>query len=84
MNKPLAAVSAIVDQGNEVVFGKESYIRNIESGIKIPMIRRNGTYEIVVEFEVDDEDEDEDDMEIGVVQEAALFMRPARPLAKFA
>ena len=58
-------------------FGKESYIRNIESGIKIPMIRRNGTCEIVVEFEVDDEDEDEDDMGIGVVQEAALFVGPA-------
>jgi hypothetical protein len=41
------------------------------------MIRRNGKYEIVVEFEVDDEDEDENDMEIGVVQETALFTRPA-------
>ena len=76
VNKPLAAVSAIVDQGNVVVFGKESYIENLATRIRIPMTRRNGTYEIEVEFEIDDDDDDTMETD-AVTSEAAPCRRPA-------
>ena len=50
--KPLAAVSAIVDAGNEVVFsGQGSYIRNTSTGEVIHLQREKGTY--VMEVGVD-------------------------------
>ena len=52
--KPLAAVSSIVDEGNVVVFGPGpwgSFIQNVQSGEKIFMSRKKGTYVIQVEFE---------------------------------
>ena len=51
--KPLAAVSSIVDEGNVVVFGPGpwgSLIQNVQSGEKIMMTRRKGTYVIAVDF----------------------------------
>ena len=42
---PLASVSAIVDEGNVVVFGQhESFIENTSTGQRIPMCRRNGVF----------------------------------------
>lgn len=43
--KPLAAVSAIVDAGNEVVFAKQgSFIRNIRTGERIFLKREGGLH----------------------------------------
>ena len=43
--RPLASVSAIVDEGNVVVFGQhESFIENVSTGQRIPMCRRNGVF----------------------------------------
>ena len=43
VKRPLASVSAIVDEGNVVVFGQhESFIENVSTGQRIPMCRRNG------------------------------------------
>ena len=53
VKKPLAAVSAIVDEGNVVVFGPGpwgSFIQNVQSGERIPMERKKGTYVIRVEY----------------------------------
>ena len=54
VKKPLAAVSSIVEKGIVVVFGPGedgSFIQNIETGEKIMMIRKKGTYVIKAEFE---------------------------------
>ena len=49
--KPLASVSRIVQKGNKVVFGvEESYIENVKSGKRIPIILENGTYHLDVEY----------------------------------
>ena len=70
VKRPLAAVSAIVDEGNKVVFStKESYIENEVTKERIPLIRKNGVYviELVTEngakktgskMEIDGVDED--------------------------
>ena len=45
VKRPLASVSAIVDEGNVVVFGhRESFIENVSTGQRIPMCRRNGVF----------------------------------------
>ena len=45
VTKPLAAVSAIVDAGNRVVFCKEgSFIENTKTGEKISLKCERGTY----------------------------------------
>ena len=54
VQKPLAAVSAIVEAGNEVVFrsgANDSFIRNPKTGEKVPLKRERGTYtmEVVVD-----------------------------------
>ena len=42
VKRPLASVSAIVDEGNVVVFGQhKSFIENVSTGQRIPMCRRN-------------------------------------------
>ena len=42
---PLASVSAIVDEGNIVVFGpRESYIENTSTVQRIPVSRRKGVF----------------------------------------
>ena len=54
VRKPLGAVSAIVDQGNTVVFSKgRSYIKNDTTGETIPVVRSGGTYVIQVEVETE-------------------------------
>ena len=43
VQRPLAAVSAIVDEGNTVVLGaKRAYIENDITKERIPMVRKNG------------------------------------------
>ena len=43
VKRPSASVTAIVDEGNVVVFGQqESFIENVSTGQRIPMCRRNG------------------------------------------
>ena len=45
VKRPLASVSAIVDEGNIVVFGpQESHIENTSTGQRIPTIRRKGVF----------------------------------------
>ena len=45
VKRPLASVSALVDEGNVVVFGQhESFIENTNTGQRIPMSRRNGVF----------------------------------------
>ncbi len=53
VNKPLAAVSRILDKGNTVVFsrsGEGSFIKNEKSGEKIPILEEKGTFVLDVEF----------------------------------
>ena len=50
VKKPLGAVSAIVDEGNEVTFRKEGgFIKNLSTGKKIWMKRRGGLFVIELE-----------------------------------
>ena len=54
VKKTLAAVSAVVDEGNVVVFGLGpwgSFIQNVNTGEKIFMERKKGTYVIRVKYE---------------------------------
>ena len=52
VKRPLASVSAIVDQGNRVVFDPHmSYVENVATGQRLPMVRRRGVF--VMELEVD-------------------------------
>ena len=52
VKRPLAAVSAIVDEGNTVVFSaRGAYIENDVTKEKIPMIRRNGVFILELEAE---------------------------------
>ena len=52
VKKPLGAVSAIVDEGNTVIFSKKkSFIRNDETGEEIVMKRKGGTYVIELNAE---------------------------------
>ena len=54
VRKPLAAVSAIVEAGNEVVFKpgvNDSFILNPQTGKKVQLKRERGTYTMEVEVE---------------------------------
>ena len=47
VNRPLASVSAILNEGNVVVFGQhESFFGNTGSGQRIPMCRRDDVFVI--------------------------------------
>ena len=51
VKKPLGAVSAIVDEGNTVVFSrKRSYIQNDATGEKIQIHRSGGTFVIKLDM----------------------------------
>ena len=78
VKKPLAAVSAIVDERNVVVFGPGpwgSFIQNLTTGEKIPMEREKGTYVINVEnpegkkVEAAKDDGGRRDMDVGAVEQ---------------
>ena len=84
VKKPLAAVSAIVDEGNVVVFGPGdggSFIQNISTGEKIAMKRKKGTYVIEVDFDHDGRERspkmDVCGLADGVEAEASVFSRQA-------
>ena len=50
VKRPLASVSAIVDERNIVVFGpQESYIENTSTGNRIPMNRRQGVFVVLLD-----------------------------------
>ena len=51
VKKPLVAVSAMEDEGNTVVFSKKwgRYVENDETGERIQMERRGGTYVMILE-----------------------------------
>ena len=52
VKRPLASVSAIIDQGNRVVFDPhESYVENVATGQRLPMVRKRGVF--VMELEVE-------------------------------
>ena len=52
VKRPLAAVSAIVDEGNTVVFSaRGAYIENDATKERMPMTRKNGVF--VLELEAD-------------------------------
>ena len=80
--KPLAAVSSIVDEGNVVVFGPGpwgSFIQNVHTGDKIFMTRKKGTYVIQVNFgggKKDDGGQRTMDCGAAEVEEEPVFNRP--------
>ena len=72
VKKPLLAVSAMEDEGNTVVFSRKwgRYVENDETGERIPMERRGGTYVMILEGAVqkDGKTKTEDgkmEMEVG-------------------
>ena len=86
VKKPLAAVSSIVDEGNRVVFDTDdSYVECKATGERIPLKRKNGTF--VMELEVEMEKAagrktPSDKMDVGRVSQGAqgsqkLFQRQA-------
>ena len=50
LKKNLLAVSDLIDQDHEVIFSKKSFIRHIPSGCELPMVRRNGIFELTVQL----------------------------------
>ena len=45
VKRPLASVSAIVDQGNRVVFGPDAcYVEHVATGQRMPMARKKGVF----------------------------------------
>ena len=57
VRRPLSVVSAMVDEGNEVVFRRSgSFVRNEKTKEKIPMERRGGVY--VMELDVEGSQEE--------------------------
>ena len=83
VKKPLAAVSAIVDEDNVVVFGPGpwgSFIQNAQTGERIPMERKKWTYVIRVEYpgakakvEAPKDDGGRKEMDVGAVEKATVF-----------
>ena len=51
VKKPLGAVSAMEDEGNTVVFSRKwgSYVENDQTGERIPMTRKGGTYVMMLQ-----------------------------------
>ena len=53
VKKPLVAVKRIVEKGNVVSFGpkeEDNFIRNVESGKKINMVHKGGSYVIEADY----------------------------------
>jgi hypothetical protein len=85
VKKPLAAVSAIEEAGNKVVFGsgkRGNYIENIKTGGRIILQKKRGTYvakvKVLMEMMKGQTEEDEEDpMHVDAVNEATGFTRRA-------
>ena len=68
VKKPLAAVSAIVDEGNMVTLtANGGFIRNLATGEEIPIKRQGGTF--VIRLEAEDKKKRNDKMEINEAME---------------
>ena len=55
VQKPLAAVWRIAEKGNVVQFGprdEDNFIQNVESGKKIHMVRKAGSYVVEADYVV--------------------------------
>ena len=86
VKKPLVAVSAMEDEGNTVVFSKKwgSYVENDQTGERIPLERRGGTYVMILEgaAQKDGKPKKEDGkMEVGGMddeEEEAVFRGQAQ------
>ena len=93
VKKPLAAVSAMTDAGNTVVFSGKwgSYIENDQTGERIPLEKRGGTYVMVLEARTQKDGKRAENatkrsgkMEIGNMEgdekgkEASVFRRQAQ------
>ena len=73
VKKPLGAVSAMVDEGNTVVFSRRwgNYVENDVTKERIPMVRKGGTYTMTLESvqektnEAKNKGKKEESMEIG-------------------
>ena len=64
VKKPLLAVRRQVEQGNVASFGPgpgHNYIKNLETGKKIPMERRGGSFVIKTHFVTEAADTEEED-----------------------
>ena len=58
VKRPMASVSAIVDEGNVFVFGQhESSIENVTTGQRILMCRRNGVFVMRLDSTMSEDDE---------------------------
>ena len=53
--KMLASVDKLIEAGNEVCLGEESFIRNVQSKQVMPLVRKNGVF--VMEVSIRDGDE---------------------------
>ena len=54
--KPLAAVSAIVDQGNRVRLGRTGgFIENEKTGKRIELKRKRGTFVMTMDVDADED-----------------------------
>ena len=73
VKKPLGAVSAMIDEGNTVVFSsKKSYIKNHLSGEEIEIKRKGGTFVIELNRETRTQPKKKEEkgrMEIGAMEE---------------
>ena len=89
VKKPLVAVSAMEDEGNTVVFSKKwgSYVENDETGERIPLERRGGTYVMILTTKKDERRAEvamrkNGEMEIGGMEddeeETPVFRRQAQ------
>ena len=85
VKKPLVAVSAMEDEGNTVVFSKKwgSYVENDQTGERILLERRGGTYVMILEgaAQKDGKPKKEDGkMEVGGMddEEEAVFRGQAQ------
>ena len=71
VKKPLLAVRRLVERGNVVRFGpgpSDNYIENVETGKKIPMERRGGSFVSKAHFV----------KELGAKESESGFTRQAR------
>ena len=79
VRRPLASVSAIVDEENVVVFGpQEAYIENTSTAQRIPKCRRKGVSVVQLDVresqkKVESKMPDESDTHEGIL----VFRRPA-------
>ena len=81
VERPLASVSAIVDEGNVVVFGpQESHIEHTSIGQRIPMNRRQGVF--VVQLDAREGTRSMTTVRFDEPNTYSVFRRPATKVRK--